>query len=528
MCLPCLARKWENSRMKIPAISMKFRKLLYETKKDYVLLHLNGVDEVKLPKNMSEVIAYNEYECTFNITPFKFKEITGIVPQSLKEFNLEECEVIDDVIDDIDLLNLPEYELYEAQKELSLKAKNMSLFCLNGEMRIGKTVIIGSIAYSRYKAGVIDKLIVIAPLRTEKTWKDHIKNSIPFEFYAIEHFSNENTRTKIEIKCDDKSFVYLDESHKIKNNNVIRTNYIINSCNMAGFKAIGTGTLIGKHAGDLFYQFYFLSPSILGYSSYQYMSDCHLLYGGKTGHTVVGYINIEEFSRLISPYILRISRSQVDINTKKVKNKVKYSIENKFQYSELMEEYSRNYDENNFNEVLKYITKLQQSASGFIFNEDSFFYVNNGRISCLENILKNRTGKICIYYKYNEEATLIKSKLNIKNILKGGLSQTEFDTILSDFNSENSNIILIQQSISTGFKLDADCIVYYSTTFDLISRSQSEDRCCSIEKESVKIIDIVAENTIDERIIEVIEKKSNLYSALKEEINLWRNKNESE
>jgi len=513
--------------MKIPKIILKFDRLICTTQKAYQIEY-NG-KKTWIPISITSNLTINGKillngsagSGTMCIAPFKWQEITGVIPQSLDSFKIyDNRDLLDNYTKDYDIIELPNYSLYEEQIDTVIKLKRMRLFCLNGQMRVGKTVIVGTIAYSRYKYGLIDKLVVIAPLRTMGVWHKHINNNLPFEFYAVEHFSNEHTRDKIEILCGDKTMVFLDESHKIKNDKTIRTDYIIDKTKDAGFKGIGTGTLIGRHAGDLYWQFYFLNPEILDYSTYRYMADSHLLYGGREGRKVVGYTNIEEFSMKISPYIVKLTRK--DLNKDRIKNTsiIEYKLNDYSTYNKFVLLHDKHYNENNSNLILKYITRLQQSASGFIFSndEDLIGYNDNGRIDCLLKTIKNLKGKIIIYYKYNDEANSIKEKLNAP-ILMGSMNQTKFDEIIDSFNNASIDVLIVQQSLSTGFSLGkADNIIYYSTTFDSIQREQSEDRASEYNKIPINIIDIVANNTIDIRIQDVLKIKEDICLTFKKEI----------
>lgn len=517
--------------MKIPKIILKFDKLVCQTDKAYQIEY-NG-EKKWIPKSLTRDLRINGKVLlngsagngTVCISPFKWQEVTGIIPQSLNEFSINNSDVQENnTIKDYDIIELPNYSLYKEQIDTVVKLKRMRLFCLNGQMRVGKTVILGTIAYSRFISNIINKLIVIAPLRTKATWHKHIDACMPFEFYPIEHFSNEHTRDNIKIDCDKKTMVYLDESHKIKNNNVIRTDYIISQTLLSEYKGIGTGTLIGKHAGDLYWQFYFLNPEILDYSTYQYMSDAHLLYGGKEGRKVVGYTNIEEFSTKVSPYIVKLSREDLNRDRMKIKSIKKYNLSDYSIYNVFVNTYDKHYNESNRNLILKYITRMQQSCSGFIFSDEEnvIDYRDNGRIKCLIDTLKELKGSTVIYFKYKKEAEAIKKVLNVP-VLMGQTSQSEFDNIIERFNNGIDKIILMQQLISIGFSLKkADNIIYYSTTFDLIQRSQSEDRASEHNHKPVKIIDIVANDTIDERIQDVLSLKSDIFLTFKSQL-----KNES-
>ena len=70
---------------------------------------------------------------------------------------------------------------------------------------------------------------------------------------------------------------------------------------------------------------------------------------------------------------------------------------------------------------------------------------------------------------------------------------------------------------------EAKTVVYYSNNFDLEIRLQSEDRAHRIGQTSkVTYIDIVAENTVDERILKALRNKINIASqVLAEDFRDW-------
>ena len=66
-------------------------------------------------------------------------------------------------------------------------------------------------------------------------------------------------------------------------------------------------------------------------------------------------------------------------------------------------------------------------------------------------------------------------------------------------------------------------MIYYSNGYDLEKRLQSEDRAHRIgQKKSVTYIDIMAEETVDQKIVKALRKKINIASeVLGEELKEW-------
>ena len=69
----------------------------------------------------------------------------------------------------------------------------------------------------------------------------------------------------------------------------------------------------------------------------------------------------------------------------------------------------------------------------------------------------------------------------------------------------------------------SNTVIYYSNGYDLEKRLQSEDRAHRIgQKKNVTYIDIIAEETVDEKIVKALKDKINIASeVLGEELKDW-------
>jgi SNF2 family DNA or RNA helicase len=69
----------------------------------------------------------------------------------------------------------------------------------------------------------------------------------------------------------------------------------------------------------------------------------------------------------------------------------------------------------------------------------------------------------------------------------------------------------------------ASTVIYYSNGYDLEKRLQSEDRAHRIgQKKSVTYIDLIAEKTVDEKIVKALRKKIDIASqVMGEELKEW-------
>ena len=69
----------------------------------------------------------------------------------------------------------------------------------------------------------------------------------------------------------------------------------------------------------------------------------------------------------------------------------------------------------------------------------------------------------------------------------------------------------------------ANTVIYFSNGYDLEKRLQSEDRAHRIgQKKAVTYIDIICEDTVDEKIVKALREKINIASeVLGEELKEW-------
>ena len=123
------------------------------------------------------------------------------------------------------------------------------------------------------------------------------------------------------------TFIVVDESLKIKNWEAIRTKRIVELGRHAEFKMILNGTPVSRNLLDLWAQFEFLSPKILGMPLTRYKNTyCEYTvvrksYGGQRSSQeyITGHRNIPHLYSLIAPYVyecdlkLDIGRQYYDI-----------------------------------------------------------------------------------------------------------------------------------------------------------------------------------------------------------------------
>jgi hypothetical protein len=112
-------------------------------------------------------------------------------------------------------------------------------------------------------------------------------------------------------KCAEKLLPFIennecaigcDESHWIKNHAAIRTKNSISLRQQAQLAYILTGTLATRNIIDLYAQYEYLDPNIIGVGDYYAFRNRYCIMGGYKRKDIIGYDNVEELMGLIEPY----------------------------------------------------------------------------------------------------------------------------------------------------------------------------------------------------------------------------------
>jgi len=148
-------------------------------------------------------------------------------------------------------------------------------------------------------------------------------------------------------------------------------------------------------------------------------------------------------------------------------------------------------------------------------------------------LLEETEGKVIIWANYVEDIK------NITNSLKkaygeastveyyGAVDSTLRQDNIAQFQQKNSPTRYFVGNAQTGgygiTLTAANTVIYYSNSYDLEKRLQSEDRAHRIgQTGSVTYVDLIAEDTIDERIVKALRSKINIANEIMgEDINTW-------
>ena len=452
-------------------------------------------------------------------------------------------------------------------------------FALLMEMGCGKTkVLIDGTSYL-YDNGFVFGLLVICPNGVKGTWVKEIETHMPehvdrnvvvwtgqktkkHEEELQSLFLIEPAKVHLNVlimnvdafttdrgkKFADRflltrqAMMVVDESTVIKNSTAQRTKAITKLGSLARYRVIMTGSPITNSPEDLYAQCNFLNHELLGFSSIytfraRYCQMQKLSFGGRSFNKVVGYKNLEELNTKLRKFSYRVLKKDALDLPKQVwmKRSVPLSTEQldaymqmkKFALVQLKEETLTT------TSVLAQMIRLHQIVCGHMATDDNkVVSLPNNRIKELCAILEEHGEKVIIWANYRHDIQEIEKTLSKKYgpgsvvTYYGDTPQNVRQEYIERFQTEPDTRFFIGQPMTGGRGITltaASLTVFYSNNYDLEIREQAEARNHRIGTEDkVTYIDLVAEGTVDEKIIYALRNKINLAtSVLAEEVRKW-------
>ena len=303
-----------------------------------------------------------------------------------------------------------------------------------------------------------------------------------------------------------------------------------------------TGSPVTKNPLDLYSQCVFLSPWLLNFASYysfrnRYAEMKTINVSGRQIQIVAGFKNLGELSDQLKGFSYRVLKEDcLDLPDKiYMKRNIKLSPDQFRLYEQMRKEAlaTLNGKQTTTVNALTQLMRLQQITCGhFTADDGSTQSIKNNRLSELMDVLEEVEGKAIIWAHYQYDITNI-----IREIVKvhgpgsivdyyGLTPQDERQNNIRKFQDDPKCRFIVGTPATGGYGITltaANTVIYYSNGYDLEKRLQSEDRAHRIgQTKSVTYVDIMAEETVDEKIVKALRKKINIASeVLGEDLKSW-------
>lgn len=473
------------------------------------------------------------------------------------------------------------------QLEIFAAARHMPVFALAPVATgTGKTKLGLDIAADKFMRGEIDCVAIIAPNGVQRqwinralpehmtsavrvyaaVWKAGLKKPLPVEVttpampnipreyralriaaFNVEAFSTESGKAFMAARAfmaSGRCMLIMDESSRIKSFKAIRTKTIDKLRQYSAVRCTMSGTPITRGLEDLWSQYQFLDPTIIGMASFWAFRGryCTLtqIYGAPTGAMkVTGYRNVEEFVAKIAPVTFVVPKTVLGLPEKTYEQReVMMTPDQKRLYNALADELVADLRARRIqtpaNAAVR-LMRMQQVLSGHIIEVDETTNaagdeirilttapIESRRLEVLYDVLQEHDGPAVIWARFTADITDIASFLEEqghKVVTYFGETSTKDreEAVRSFRDGEVDYFVANPDAAGTG--LDglqiAQLAVYYSNSFRAESRWQSEDRIHRLGMAgSAHFIDLIVPNSTDTLVLKNLQDKGNVARAV--------------
>ena len=467
---------------------------------------------------------------------------------------------------------------YEHQITALEKSWNKEVFAYFMEMVTGKSKVLIDNISMLYDKGKINAALIVAPKGVYQNWYDtevpvHMVDHIEKNMVLWKANINKKQQSKLSTLFEEthklkllimnveafstkkgldfassflnshQTLMAIDESTTIKNPDAKRTKNIVALGKAAKYRRILTGSPVTKSPLDLYKQCEFLDEFLLDHASYYSFRTRYAVmktanFGGRSVQIVVAYRNLAELSEKLSPFSYRCLKEDcLDLPdytyTKRI---IQLTPEQQKIYNQMKQVALAQLDGKMMTtqSAMVQLMRLHQITCGhFTADDGSIKKIKNDRLSTLVDILQEVENKAVIWAHYrNDIASIIEAveKTFGKDsyvTYYGDTTNEERQNAIKQIQDPNSKVRFIIGTPQTGgygiTLTGANTMVYYANGYDYEKRIQSEARINRAgQTRKMTYIDIIAEKTIDEKIVKALRNKMNIATKITgDELKEW-------
>ena len=454
-------------------------------------------------------------------------------------------------------------EPYDHQRKAFEASVGINSYALLMDMGTGKTKVALDTIASCFESKQINFALIVAPKGVIANWVGEISTHLPDrverevvlwkpnltkerrkglnDLYTetgklklllmnIEAFSSKKGVAVAELFVKKfRVLMAVDESTTIKNRQAKRTKAVCSVGRDAVMRRILTGSPVTKSPMDLYSQMDFLDPGILGFKSYYAFQGRYAVVrrrsmGAHSFNQILGFQRLDELSEKLDQFSFRVRKEDcLDLPDKVyMRRAVELTLEQSEAYVQMKNLALARLDSGDLSttqNVLTQIMRLQQICLGSLTDDDGEVHpLKSNRLTELLDICDEIQGKAIIWATWTRDIVSIAEALRDRSsvqavaTLHGGTPDSDRQQIVETFQDRQSELRFIVGHPKTGgYGLTltaASTVVYYSNSYDLELRLQSEDRAHRIGQENkVTYIDLISPKTIDEKIVNALRDK---------------------
>ena len=428
------------------------------------------------------------------------------------------------------------------------------------QQRVGKTKVAIDFCGATLMTNWHNKVLIVCPLSVRSEWLAQLKEHYPFKYTAYLYPRNPvkrqdllrdtaDTDTPIfiivnyDILHNDLYYlmdwgahtVIFDESHLIGRYNSSRSKSSAKVAKDSKNVLLLTGTPIPKKWYHIFGQFRAMDNRIFGTSFSRFIREWGIK-GGYMGKEIVGCVDYDRLSKVISDHSIRVLRKDV-FDEPEVENviiPVDLSPKAHKAYDTLKKQFIVELSKGDTvtaDLAITRVMRLQQLCGGFVTTDDGeVVNISNDKLLMTTDLIRTRLEgdeQVVVFYRYTAEGMALFeacSKLSDKPVgrINGSISEDARKKNRDLFQSGDSEIMLIQIATGAmGISLDrAHINIFYSLDFSLSNYQQARDRVMGRnQKSDVTNYFMAVNKTVDYKVMNTLKNDEDVASLISDN---WR------
>lgn len=418
--------------------------------------------------------------------------------------------------------------------------------CLADDMGLGKTIQTIALLLSHAKEGAS---LVVMPTSVLLNWKmelqrfapslnpvilreaadrkEAIDNAGPQDVLLVTYGLLPSEEEALQSK--QWNIIVLDEAHTIKNKET-KTSKVAMTLD-GRFRLLLTGTPLQNHLSEIWNLFQFATPGLLtGYTQFtqEFINPIERDQNKEAQRML---------KRILQPFILRRTKNEVleelpektEITLKVELNNAERALYDRFRQEALL-----NLEEGSATAIkaLAELTRLRQTAcnAALVLPEEEASTMPSSKMEAFLNLvdeLQNNHHRALVFSQFTSHLALVEKELQQRGIdyqyLDGSVSANERIKRVAEFQKGDMPLFLISlKAGGIGLNLTAaDYVIHLDPWWNPSIEDQASDRAYRIGQDKpVTVYRIIAENTIEEKILALHKTKKSLADALLEGSNM--------
>lgn len=452
---------------------------------------------------------------------------------------------------------------------IQLSSKPSAGFGLLFEMGCGKTLTAVAIMGALYRQRKITRVLVVAPSSVCSVWPHDLAAfaAFPYEvrvllgekkqrleaLHSLTDYPNTANRLLVAVINYEAThredifealdgyaadLIICDESQRIKNPRAAQSRAVQMLGDRAACRLILSGTPVQNSAIDLYSQYRFLDPGVFGANFYAFRNRyCQM--GGYGGHEVVGYQHMDELTRKEHSIALRVTKTEcLDLPGQTfVRRYVQLEPAARRLYTQIARASCaelENGEHVTASIVLTKLLRLMQLTGGFVQADggDRPRPTGSAKLDALADILEDYVQeagqKLVVFARFRPEIAAICQLLEQRGIrygrIDGEVPMDQRGAIVETFQQDPGVKVFVAQIQTAGLGITlhaASAAVFYSLDFNYANYAQALARIHRIgQAQPVTYIHLLAEHTVDERVLDALERKEDLARTI---VDGWKN-----